>query len=296
MFENINFNKPWKKILEIHEGWSKDKKYYIVGKDDSKYLLRIADASLFEKKKKQIDFLSKIKSLNINAQEALAFGWLNENSVYLLFTWVEGEKARKVIPKLSKEKQYKLGVDAGIILKKIHSIPIDTKGMSWWNQYQKKVANKFEMLNRCEIELPNKDIIIKYVFDNMHIVKDREIKIQHGDYHVGNMVVDKGKLGIIDFDKVDLADPYDDFKPFSWNVIISPLFATGLIDGYFDFHIPNDFFPILALYAAESVMGHLPWATRFGDEEIKTAIKISNLIFKWFDGFNKVVPSWYKRP
>jgi aminoglycoside phosphotransferase (APT) family kinase protein len=116
----------------------------------------------------------------------------------------------------------------------------------------------------------------------------------HGDFHLGNMLLHENKLSVIDFDKLSYADPYDEFKPFCWNVEASPYFETGLINGYFNNNIPSDFFPILALYAAESLISHLPWATKFGDEEIKTALKVYNDVLSYYDNFTRVMPSWYK--
>ena len=108
------------------------------------------------------------------------------------------------------------------------------------------------------------------------------------------MIVNCGKIGIIDFDKCGVADPYDEFKPFCWNVLASDFFETGLINGYFDNVIPQDFFPVLAIYAAESLISHLPWAATFGETEIKVAFDIFHRVFKWYDDFNLIVPTWYQ--
>ncbi|MGD9887420.1 MAG: phosphotransferase, partial [Bacilli bacterium] len=118
--------------------------------------------------------------------------------------------------------------------------------------------------------------------------------VNHGDFHIGNMIINNGHIGIIDFDKNEIADPYDDFKPFCWNVFASPYFETGLINGYFNKQIPENFFPILAVYAAESLISHLPWAIRFGEEEMKVAYQVMDAVFEWYDGFNRLVPTWYK--
>ena len=46
--------------------------------------------------------------------------------VYMVLKWVDGESAEEVLQNLSVSEQYKLGIEAGIMLKKIHSIPIDS--------------------------------------------------------------------------------------------------------------------------------------------------------------------------
>ena len=54
------------------------------------------------------------------------------------------------------------------------------------------------------------------------------------------------------------------------------------------------FFEVLALYAAEQLLSHLPWAITFGEEEIKTAYKVMNAVLDWYDNFNLLIPKWYK--
>lgn len=128
----------------------------------------------------------------------------------------------------------------------------------------------------------------------MHIIKDNPMKLQHGDYHIGNMVITKDNvIGIIDFDKMDIADPIDDFKPFVWNVNKSPIFQTGLIDGYYNNDIPKSFFETLALYAAESCIGHISWPITFDEKEINTAIEVADKVYEWYKGFTLVIPTWY---
>ena len=49
--KTIKCSGNFKNIKPLNKGWSKDKKYIITNKDNSKYLLRISDISLYEKKK-----------------------------------------------------------------------------------------------------------------------------------------------------------------------------------------------------------------------------------------------------
>lgn len=137
-------------------------------------------------------------------------------------------------------------------------------------------------------------MVIKYYQDNVNLMKNRPLLFSHGDYHLGNMIVNNGHIGIIDFDKNNIADPYDEFKPYCWNVIRNEYFETGLINGYFNNEIPNDFFPILKFYTAESLISHITWAVTFGEKEIKTAYEIAELASIWWDDFKLDIPTWYK--
>ena len=108
------------------------------------------------------------------------------------------------------------------------------------------------------------------------------------------MLISNNDLFIIDFDKNSIADPYDEFKPYCWNARRSEYFETGLVDGYFNNLVPEDFFLILKYYTIESMISHLPWAVSFGIEEIKIAEEINLLHMKWWNNFKLDIPTWYK--
>ena len=103
-----------------------------------------------------------------------------------------------------------------------------------------------------------------------------------------------GKIGVIDFEKNKISDPYDDLKPFMWNVFVSEYFQTGLINGYFDNNIPEDFFPILAVYAVENMVSFLPWAATIGGDNLETGYKIISSTMEWYDNMTLTIPKWYK--
>ena len=75
----------------------------------------------------------------------------------------------------------------------------------------------------------------------------------------------------------------------------SEYFETGLVDGYFDYSIPDDFFKILKYYTIESMISHLPWAVNFGEEEVVIMKKINELQIKWWNNFELDIPTWYKK-
>ena len=294
LFKNIPNSNTWITIEPLNKGWSKDNKYIITDKDDIKYLLRISDISLYEKKKHQFGLLKKLEQLNINCSKPISFGTLNETQVYMLLSYLDGVDAKSYLSSISDKEAYKLGFEAGTILKKIHGIEVEKPSTSWYEMYLKKVERKIKNAKLCELEIPNLDLLINYIYNHLYLIKDRPQLLSHGDYHNGNMIVNKGHIGIIDFDKTSVVDPYDDLKCYCWNVFESKYFATGVINGYFNNKIPDDFFPIIALYSAENNIGHLPWAIQFGEEEIKVAYKVLNSVLEWYDNFNLTIPTWYK--
>ena len=281
-------------VETLNKGWSTDRKFILADKNKTKYLVRISDILLYDKKKMQFEYLKKFEAKGIPCPRAVDFGILNDNEVYLLQTWLDGMAAEDVVPTLSDMEAYNLGIEAGKTMKKIHSLEIPEQSRTWGERYRAKMPKKIDKLLNCEYELPMQEKIIRYYQEHAHLAYERPLAFSHGDYHVGNMIVDNNAIGIIDFDKSEAADPYDEFKPFCWNVFASEYFETGMINGYFDNEIPDDFFPILKLYAAESMVSFLPWSVTFGEAEVKEAIKITEHVLEWYDFFNRDIPSWYK--
>ena len=292
--KTIKCSKNFKDITPLNKGWSKDKKYIITNNDNSKYLLRISDISLYDKKKEQFELLRKVESLNINASKPIEFGILNESKIYMVLTYLEGVDAEQAVSKLDDKQAYDLGIQAGITLRKLHQIPINEVSQSWYDRFKEKMEVKIEKLRNCSYKLEKSEMLIKYALDNMYLLKDRKRTFTHGDYHLGNMIVNKNGIGVIDFDKNGATDPLDDFKPFCWNIMVSEYFQTGLVNGYYNNNVPMEFFKLLALYAVEHLISHLPWACTFGEKEIQTAYKVYKVVMDTYDDFNLIIPKWYK--
>lgn len=108
------------------------------------------------------------------------------------------------------------------------------------------------------------------------------------------MINQKGTLTIIDFDRDDDGDPWEEFNRIVWCAQIAPAFATGMVDGYFDGPPPMLFWRLLALYICSNTLSSLPWAVPFGETEIQVMRKQQQEIFSWYDGMNRGVPSWYQ--
>lgn len=127
-------------------------------------------------------------------------------------------------------------------------------------------------------------------------MKDRPQTFQHGDYHIGNMMVDRdGKLVVIDFDRWDYGDPWEEFNRIVWSAQASEPFAAGMVDGYFNGTVPVEFWRLLALYISCNTLGSLPWAIDFGEGEIQTMRDQAAQVLTWYNRMKTPVPSWYGR-
>ena len=135
--------------------------------------------------------------------------------------------------------------------------------------------------------------MLRYIRENRHLLAGRPQCMQHGDYHIGNLMLRDGRAVVIDFNRFDCGDPWEEFNRIVWCAQSAPYFASGMVDGYFEFAVPAEFWKLLALYICSNTLSSLPWAIPFGEKEIATMKDQANDVLKWYDNMTKDVPNWY---
>lgn len=278
----------------INKGWSCDSKYCVTTADGKKYLLRITPEENSENRVEMFRLQRQVAALGVSMCKPVEIGKCEEG-VYQLQTWINGKDAEKVIPYLTESEQYTLGLDAGRILKAIHSIPAPDGIEEWETRFNKKIDRKIKMYQECPIHYEDGDRIIAYIENNRYLLKSRPQCFQHGDYHIGNMMIADGELVIIDFDRYDFGDPWEEFNRIVWSAQCSPLFASGIVNGYFDHEVPMDFWKLLLLYISSNLLSSLPWAIPFGEMEMNTMIDQAKEVQCWYDNMNHLIPTWWKQ-
>jgi aminoglycoside phosphotransferase (APT) family kinase protein len=277
----------------INKGWSSDKKYCVTDETGTKYLLRISAFSQEEKKRAEFDMMKQVAALGVPMCRPLEFGTC-EDGVYSLQSWIDGEDAEDVIPSLSESMQYAYGLEAGRILRKIHSIPAPAGQEDWESRFNRKMDYKIQKYSECPIKYENGQAFIDYIDANRYLLKGRPQCYQHGDYHIGNMMIDeKGALQIIDFNRNDFGDPWEEFNRIVWCAQKAPVFASGMVNGYFDGEVPEEFWRLLALYIASNILSSVYWAIPFGQGEIDTMLNQAKEVLSWYNNMQNPVPTWY---
>ncbi|MBQ6541617.1 MAG: phosphotransferase [Lachnospiraceae bacterium] len=277
----------------IHEGWSNDKKYCITDETGKRFLLRVSDRSEYDTKQSEFMMMQRVASLGIPMCQPLKFG-ICEEGVCAIQSWIDGESAEDVIPRLSNKEQYGYGFEAGRILRKIHSIPAPDSQEDWAVRFNRKMDIKIRNYELCPIKCPNGQAFIDYIEANRHLLNGRPQTYQHGDYHIGNMMIDRyGQLFIIDFNRNDYGDPWEEFNRIVWCAQKSPLFASGMVDGYFDGDVPKAFWELLALYISSNTLSSVYWAVPYGDAEVNTMLNQAADVLNWYEDMTRTVPDWY---
>ena len=281
-------------LTPIYAGWSGDKKYCAVDANGQKYFYRVAPPEKAEKAKKSFELQKKMHALGVPMCTPLACGDLIDG-FYTLQSWVDGENAEETVPKLPQKEQYALGYESGEILKIIHSIPAPSDAPDWETRFNAKMDRKIRNYNECPVKVEGGERFIDYIEHNRALLRSRPQFFQHGDYHIGNMMIARGHLVIIDFDRFDYGDPWEEFNRIVWCAQKAPRFASGMVDGYFDGSVPPEFWRLLALYISSNTLSSIPWAVPFGADEIEKFRAQAKEILGWYDGMTKVLPGWYSK-
>ena len=82
------------------------------------------------------------------------------------------------------------------------------------------------------------------------------------------IITPSNELAIIDFNRFDYGDPWEEFNRITWCAEISQEFARGYINGYFNNNVPDLFFRLMLLYISSNQIGSVSWAKSFGNKEL----------------------------
>lgn len=278
--------------VPIYKGWSNDKKYRVTTDQGEMYLLRCIPEEKYTNHIEVFHIQKQLASLGVSMSHPVEYGKCDEG-FYALYSWIDGKDAREIIPYLSESEQYTYGFEAGKLLTIIHSVQHTKQQSDWESRFNAKIDNKIKLYNECTFKFKGADNFITYLNNNRHLLANRPQCFQHGDYHIGNMMIEKDKIVIIDFDRYDFGDPWEEFNRIVWCVQVSPLFASGLINGYFENEVPMEFWDLLALYISNNMISSIPWAIQFGHEEVRNMIHLAEEVLEWYQNMQNTIPAWY---
>lgn len=295
-FSQIRHFSAWRRITPIEKGWSSDRKYRVVDTDGNLFLLRTNNSVESQRKAEEFRMMIEFSKTGVNMSMPIDNGLFDNNlRVYTLLSWVEGIEVEDYITRVSNAQQYKLGYAAGTALRQLHSLPAPPNTCDWSIRYNKKIDAKLATYSDGPIKLHGEKQFLHFIEDNRSLLCNREQTYQHGDFHIGNLIVTPQEdIGVIDFNRADFGDPWEEFNRIIFCAQASQRFAAGRIDGYFDSKVPEDFFRLLALYLAVNAIAAVAWAIPFGADDVATMLKNAQSVLDFYNNFNTVIPSWYK--
>ncbi|GIN71898.1 aminoglycoside phosphotransferase [Bacillus sp. J14TS2] len=285
---------PVDRYQELASGYSSAKKFKLSSGDDNPlYLLKIYNIEKRDRIKLQFDLLKRHYENNVLCQQPLIFELNEEEQVcYLLLSYIDGMSGDVALPTLGTDLQYKIGVQSGKELKKIHLITYD-HSINWYNKRLEKYRNKVETCKKLGLTFYKQRFVESYIDENISILKDSPICFQHDDFHPQNIIIKDKKLnGIIDFDSFDWGDPLEDFfKIPKYTVQVSACFAKGQVMGYFDDKISDLFWRKYNLFVALNLHASQIGGYRMGNLEYVQ--ERTRYIIETHDFIHNQPPEWF---
>jgi len=285
----------FRKVEYIKKGMSGDDKYYIESFDGKNMLLRLADISMYNQKRLEYEVVKDLYYKGRFVPEPIDFGMCNDKkSVFTLLSWIDGDTVEKILPKISKDEQYRIGYVSGENLRHIHAGKVRTIKGDWYDRYYAVINPRLEAYLNEGIDFAGAHLILDYLESNKYLLKERVQTQHHGDYHMGNMICSNdGSVYVIDWHTVDFDGYGDPWYEFNRLGVDYPAFASGQIAGYFNNEIPEDFWKLLAFYLSASAITSIVWAKYYSPESLEWVLNLNKNILRWFDNMKNPVPTWY---
>lgn len=265
--------------------------------NNEKYLFRTGDIKEYERKKIEFQILNEMVKCNVQAQRPIEIGILEEEGVcYSIFSYLEGEDAKRLLSTYSPKEQYDIGIEAGKDLAKMHTLEAPKNILPWYERAMKKHRKYLEAYKTCGIKIENDDKIIKFIDENEMYVKDRPNRFQHDDFHLENIIVRDGRyVGVVDFNGYDWGDPLHDFVKIAlFARDISIPYSIGQIEGYFNERIPEEFWKLYAVYVGMTVFSSVVWTLRAAPHMLEDTLERLHIVLEDHKNFELSKPIWFQ--
>ena len=281
-------------VHRIEKGWSNNDKY-MLDTGVEKYLLTIFEPRQYDQKVKQLEVMEKLKALEVSVPKPIEIV-KDENHGYMVVTYIEGQDGEESLKVMGEEAQYRMGIEAGKELKKMHRLAAPKEIGDWYERKKNKHLKYMSWYNESKIRLKNEGKIIAFMEKHMDLMIGRPNLFQHDDFHGGNIIVKNGKIaGVIDFDSMDWGDPIHEFvKIGTISRFISIPFSMGQIHGYLGTSKPSEsFWRLYALYHGMTAISTVVWAQRFHGDRVEEAMEGTEEMLEDHDYFDRIIPKWY---
>jgi aminoglycoside phosphotransferase (APT) family kinase protein len=241
-------------LMQIHKGHSTDQKYILLSDKRLKVLLKIFDIKNYGAKQAEFDVLSKMKNYDVKASRPIMIGKLEKiHKGYMILSFVEGMDASDELYKYTEKQQYRVGMDAGMELRKMHQYKGPIPIRSWYERKLQKHQTYVNEYLLSGVKIKNDIKVLSFIDEHLSLMRNRPNLFQHDDFHVGNIILNNGQLsGIIDFNRFDWGDPIHEFiKAGMFSKEISIPFCKGQIFSYHNYSDPPEtFWRLYSLYLA----------------------------------------------
>lgn len=275
----------------IEEGFSIDEKWNV----DDKYLLRFSPKEQLAKIKEQAALTNAVHEKDPLVPYVYEVG-LYEERAFAILDYKAGENGEVMLPRLTKEAQYEIGLQVGETLKRMHRIAAPTDHPAWEDVWKERYEIKAPLFEEIVARNPSYSCILPFIHKHLHLLLNRPSCVQHFDFHPGNILIEENRFtGLIDMQKIRYADPVNEFYKMEYfNVPISIPYAKGVVDGYHTQQpIPSTFWELHRLYAAMHLVFAEVWGHAGGIAQLEKFQAYTRFTLEQFQDFSILIPKWY---
>ena len=174
-------------VEAIEKGWSGDRKFLLEDGAGERFVLRLSAKQEEQKKRREFERVRQLHAMGLPVSRAVAFG-CREDAVYQLLGWVEGCDLRQTLPALPEDEQYRLGVQASRVLRKIHTLPLRPGEGRSREEQQQKILSRLDQYEQGQLRLPGDERPLRFAREQVGLVGQRPPVWCHGDFHAGNLI------------------------------------------------------------------------------------------------------------
>jgi len=167
----------------IPRGWSADRKYRAVAADGTVYFLRISPMKQYENRRLQFSHIEKVRDLGVRVCEPVELGTCPEGC-YQLLGWVEGRDAEEVLPELTGEQRYALGLEAGQMLRTIHSLSPPIEAAPWAERFGRKMDKKAAAYEKCPLKYEKDSLYLELLRRERGWIATRTWSLNSAHIHI----------------------------------------------------------------------------------------------------------------
>lgn len=283
------------RIEYLDKGYSPAQKWVLHSADDNRYLLRMYDIESHDEMRGHFDVVEALWREGVACPRPVLFDTSEDHEVcFSIQTYIQGRTAQEVLPDLTEAVQYKAGAQAGRELRKMQTIYAASIEVNTWSLLRREYKQQKDYLDDLGVGFRGRDRVVKYIKNNMKLLRGRPTSFCHGDYHPGNIVYQDNDLaGVIDFESMRYSDPIFDFHKAALSALFSLPYARGQVVGYFDGEPPQDFWQLYNLYAALTMFSDMAWNAGCDPENLDNTTKLIELVGDMHEFETAGPPYWW---
>ncbi|MDD2391658.1 MAG: aminoglycoside phosphotransferase family protein [Bacilli bacterium] len=278
---------------ELSDGGSPVRKY-LLSKELKQYLLRLYNPKFVSSRMVAYENIKTLYENSINVPKPIEFGLCNNKEyAYMILGWINGISIEELIKNSSEDKVMQLGVNTGQELNHLHSINTNINS-SLLLEYKDKIAKKKAKFLSLGLLNEKVSSLFAYLEQSKILSKNNASSIIHGDIHAGNVILTNDEKQIfIDLDVCKNGASWYDLASNSC-LLNNDLYYVGLIDGYFNKNVPEDFWKVYNFYGCLYCLDYVLYSIRTNGLGLSHGLEVLNKFIDTTKGLDNSTPKWYE--